>query len=485
MFCKFFIIIFYGFFLIRYGFPWDDHDQLTYYALREEQWAHDTVIAESLETFLSNEKIQLVDILQYFEKEANHILPYYAPLPESLQFNPVLTGDALVESFLKALRVNPSYRFVLFYQPRAFEPRPKGKLDIDTTVIDVFNNRFQNSPFIGLVENEAIPVCDVVASASDEPDYGMDLGLFENNGTEYGAQYGFKIQPWGNPALLYGSQAPLHMAFPWEDPIIKLIAPWTQQSLNAYRVLQFTTLARFAFQTGHPYWGYRFAGIALHYLQDLAQPYHARLFPGKSTLALLAMNLFGSQKQKDDAVVLLSNRHLAFEDYVYDILSEEGNPELHQKMIKALSKSTKLVEYRKMYGYDVIAWQAYKAGNALDRMVASIFPQRIVNDPGYDYGADKNRPWKELYGMLQQSKNIKALNDFVESQLELVGMYTRSYLNYIRLLKETKTRNAPADVRIFIYVIVVLLIIAGIPLLIICITSKTKKQVHVRANSRK
>ncbi len=465
-------------FAVQILFSWDDHDQLTHYALQEEQWAQDAVIAESLETFLSKEKIQLVDVLQYFEKEASHILPYYASLPESLQFNPVLSGDALAESFLKALRVNPTYRFMLFYQPRAFEPRPQGKSDIDTSIIDVFNNRFQNSPFIGLAENEAIPVCDVIASASDEPDYGLDLGLFEDNKTQYGAQYGFKIQPWGNPALLYGSQAPLHMAFPWEDPIIKLAAPWTQQSLNAYRVLQFTTLARFAFQTGHPYWGYRFAGVALHYLQDLAQPYHARLFPGKSTLALLAMNMFGSQKQKDDAVVILSNRHLAFEDYVYDILADEESSELHQKAIKALSKSTKIIDYRNMYGYDVIAFQAYKAGNSLDRMIASLFPEHIVNDPGYDYGADKNRPWKELYGMVQQSKNTKELDAFVESQLELVGMYTRSYLNSIRLLQEVKPRNVPADSRSFIYVIIVLLAIAGITLIILRIIFTAKKKRH-------
>lgn len=426
---------------------------------------------------MSKEKIQLVDVLSYLEKEAAHILSYYAPLPDSLYFNPVLSGDALVESFLKALRVNPSYRFLLFYQPRANEARPTGKPDIDTAVIDVFNNRFPNSPFIGLAENESIPVCDVVASASDEPDYGLDLGLFEDNKTPYGAQYGFNIQPWGNPALLYGSQAPLHMAFPWEDPIIKLVAPWTQQSLSAYRIHQFTTLARFAFQAGHPYWGYRFAGIALHYLQDLAQPYHARLFPGKSTLALLALNMFGSQKQKDDAVVILSNCHLAFEDYVYDILAEEVNSEIHQKAIKALSQSAKIIEYRTMYGYDVVALQAYKVGNMLDRMIASQFPKHIVNDPGYDYGADKSRPWKELYVMVQQSGNTKDLNAFIASQLELVGMYTRSYLNSVRLLQEEKPRNIPANPRSFLYVLIVLFIIAGIVLLItrIAIASRKKR----------
>ncbi|HOT59601.1 MAG TPA: hypothetical protein PLJ83_08075, partial [Spirochaetales bacterium] len=118
---KLFVFFLFTLFVIQFLFSWDDHDQITHYALQEEQWAHDAVIAESFEAFLSKEKIQLVDVLSYLEKEAAHILPYYAPLPDSLYFNPVLSGDALVESFLKALRVNPSYRFLLFYQPRANE----------------------------------------------------------------------------------------------------------------------------------------------------------------------------------------------------------------------------------------------------------------------------------------------------------------------------------------------------------------------------
>ncbi len=278
-------------------FAWDDHDQLTQYALMEEAWAKDAVIAESLEDFLSSEKVGLVDVLQYMEKEAQTLLPYAPVLPASLQFNPVLTGTELVNSFLRAIRVNPNYGFLLFIQPRAYEPRPTDKKDLDTSLIDVFKNRFVNSPFLALSNGDTIQVLDVVASASDEPDYGMDLGLYEDNGTDYGKLYGFGIQSWGNPTLIYGSQAPIHMAFPWEDPVIKMAASWTQQSLASYRIHVFTSLARYAFQSGHPYWGYRFAGIALHYLQDLAQPYHARLYPGKSALSLLALNVFGSQKQ--------------------------------------------------------------------------------------------------------------------------------------------------------------------------------------------
>src|SRR3990172_2835445 len=56
--------------------------------------------------------------------------------------------------------------------------------------------------------------------AADEPDYGMDIGLWDDNGTAYGKAYGFGKQPFGNPALEFASQAPFHMGFFHESAIV-------------------------------------------------------------------------------------------------------------------------------------------------------------------------------------------------------------------------------------------------------------------------
>jgi hypothetical protein len=45
------------------------------------------------------------------------------------------------------------------------------------------------------------------------------------------------------------------------------------------RVRLFLNLSRAAFGLGEPYWGYRFMASALHYMQDITQPFHIRLLP--------------------------------------------------------------------------------------------------------------------------------------------------------------------------------------------------------------
>ena len=64
-----------------------------------------------------------------------------------------------------------------------------------------------------LAAGDPVTIAEVIASASDEPDFGMDVGLYEDNGTAFGAVYGFGETPFGNDNLDYGSQAPFHMGF--------------------------------------------------------------------------------------------------------------------------------------------------------------------------------------------------------------------------------------------------------------------------------
>jgi hypothetical protein len=50
------------------------------------------------------------------------------------------------------------------------------------------------------------------------------------------------------------------------------------------RAALYSELARGAFQTGHPYWGFRFLAWSIHYLQDVTQPWHTVFLPGLSFL---------------------------------------------------------------------------------------------------------------------------------------------------------------------------------------------------------
>ena len=53
----------------------------------------------------------------------------------------------------------------------------------------------------------------------------MDIGLFADNGTDFGQGYGFGIQPFGNPNLEYSSQAPFHMGFYHLDWLTRTAQP--------------------------------------------------------------------------------------------------------------------------------------------------------------------------------------------------------------------------------------------------------------------
>ncbi|GIR71745.1 MAG: hypothetical protein CM15mP74_29960 [Halieaceae bacterium] len=65
-----------------------------------------------------------------------------------------------------------------------------------------------------LAPGEPVSIAEVIASANDEPDFGMDIGLFTDNGTEFGQRYGFGIQPLGT---LISSTAPKRR-FTWVLP---------------------------------------------------------------------------------------------------------------------------------------------------------------------------------------------------------------------------------------------------------------------------
>ena len=97
-----------------------------------------------------------------------------------------------------------------------------------------------------------------------------------------GARYGFGTQPFGDARFEYSSQAPFHIGYYHESALIYRAAPFLARTYPEMRVQQYLGLARFAFESGHDYWGYRFLGWALHYVQDLTQPYHSKALPERT-----------------------------------------------------------------------------------------------------------------------------------------------------------------------------------------------------------
>ena len=465
-------------FLAGAAWSWNDHDNLTWLALSAEPWAGEPVTVRDIGEFLEAHKAELATLLTGYEAWAAENLPGYPVRPDAIAFNPTLTGEALVASFLGAIRVNPDRPLTPFYQPLPWEERPAGREDLPLEAVDLFKTKFPNMPFQRVMPGQEMTVLEVLTSACDEPDYGMDLGLYEDNDTAHGAAYGLGAQPYGNPALYYGSQAPLHMTFAREDPLIGMLASFTKQGLSEYRVSMFTLLARYALARGESYWGWRFAGWALHYMEDMAQPYHARLMPGMGTYALLGMYVFGSEEKIDAAVVLLSNRHLAVEEYQDRIVAAYDGNDGASPVFGAI-KGTSGIEveaFRAMYALDVVGTTASGRADALDRVIEKAFPAHYVSDPSYDYGADPDyKSYDPLADIRARAPDEAAkLDAMLAEMLGDLGAYARTYVGFLRLggseagvlagdpYAGAPPRKRPADLRGVGHVVLVAVVVGGI-----------------------
>ena len=248
-------------------------------------------MAEPLESFLAKEKDKIGELLKAEEAWAVSNVKAYPPLPSALDFLKSKEPDFRLR-FLKALRLNPEMKLPLYLMVLPGSPVPS-KQPIPRLALSVLKHDFQNMIYVPLNPGEKISALEVLATASDEPDNGLDIGVWEDNDTSFGKEYGYGKQPFGNPKLDYGTQAPFHMGFYHESSIVYKAAPSFQKAFPEQRAHLFHSLAKLAFQTGHPYWGYRFAGWGLHYVQDMTMPYHTTIMPGRMTITMLSIAITG------------------------------------------------------------------------------------------------------------------------------------------------------------------------------------------------
>jgi hypothetical protein len=396
------------------------------------------VRVESLESFLADQAVTLEAALEQEEQWARMHVPGYPARPDELRFRAAgaMSPAELRRRFLAATRVNMASKLALFVQAPPGQPtagRPTlGWQQVTTRPRDAV---VQATPFLALTEGESVAVLDVVASASDEPDYGLDIGLWADNGTAQGKIYGFGIQPFGNPALDYSSQAPFHMGFYHESPIVYAAAGFLKRTYPEYRVHLWRTLAAHALASGHPYWGWRFTGWALHYVQDLTQPYHARVLPGVGVPRMLwinAVDMAGWHAPKNAAVTLLSNRHLALEDIqrrgvIAGTLGQPGG----KALLAAFSDTRGDSAHPRMGADDirqVVSLDAFNRADAVDAALQRSLPAHYVADPGFDYGAADDPD--DLWAVLAQSPAAArdALLGTLEGLLTQFGSQTRAFV---------------------------------------------------------
>jgi hypothetical protein len=420
---------------------WSNHALATWPALSvmPELKALAPVKAERLGAFLAADGPGVAAVLAQEESWARLHVAAYPPRPDALAYRAAAApGDELVARFVAATRISPQARLALYLQ---LPPGGNRMGRLVTPAAAVTTNGQSDSSrldtFVALLEDEPVPVIDVIASASDEPDYGMDIGLWSDDGTAYGQRYGLGKQPFGNPAVAFSSQGPMHMGFFHEPAILYMAAPFLRRSFPEYRVHLWQSLASEAYRSGHPYWGARFAGWALHYVQDLTQPYHARVLPGAGTVRMMwinALDVIGMHGPKNRAVGYVTNRHLALENYQLHWLHDAlGRGDGSAPALQALrgSATEVAIPYRDDSLRQTISRESYDAANAIDAVLVASLPRRYTSDPAYVFGVTE--PGIDLYDQLAHGDPAAqaTLQRAVLPLLASFGAHSRSFIRSV------------------------------------------------------
>ncbi|HRP68117.1 MAG TPA: phospholipase [Turneriella sp.] len=403
-------------------YAWSNHFLFYHAALEVLPEVANTpkIKVESLEDFLLKEQKGLVEEMAKMENEVKTTYAKYAPQPEALAFK---GGDkkTIRENFLRALRVNPKTPFGFFLQELPGNKLPGAAAN--SLSASMFGDKDIKDKYAlyDIRNGQSVDALEVLATAGDEPDFGMDINLFVDNEGPLGKDYGFGTQSFGNPKLYFGTQAPFHIGYYHESWIIFKAGSFLKRTYPKYRVHQYLTLARFAFKTGHPYWGYRFLGWGLHYIGDLTQPYHARVLPNNSTLRMLWINIkamLGFEASKIAAIEDVSDRHLTLERYHFSVLRDAyvkhnlNHPFIQS--VKVTQKDAGYGAYNADYIENVLTQESYGISDELDTLI------------------DKSNLLKGFVdGKVTAEVNapaLKELDALIATHMQGIGAHVRNYV---------------------------------------------------------
>lgn len=420
----------------RQVLAWSEHPLLVRPALEGLPLWNSLPPAEvkSLETFLLESESKLAEFLKQHEAWSVQHLPNYKPCPADLTFVATGNPEDIRYRFLTAIRINPNARIPLYLHLLPHDEE-HGRMRADPREISTLEDisTLLQSRYIKLSEGEWVHPLDILVSATDEPDYGFDLGLFSDNNTPYGRSYGFGIQPFGNPNLEYSSQAPFHMGFFHEKKLLYSFGPFLKENYIDYRIFLYKALAEFAFDNHQPYWGWRFLGWGMHYVGDVSMPYHMKPLPGVSAFRMIWINLkamAGFSKARDNAVQLVSNRHTIFEDYQLQLTrNAHENRTADHPFLKALRQPSAEVVYDYDYLISKASLRTARSSKRVDATLAKCVPYRFVSDPNIEVNGHPEAPIisEIIPGEMGQSAELQ-LTEVIAERLVDFGADIRSYL---------------------------------------------------------
>lgn len=430
------ILIVFSCFIYSAVQAWSEHPLLARPALAGlELWNNvDSVEVKSLKQFLIETEDPLAVFLAEYETWARSGFNDYLPRPNELIFRPGSDQDQIVERFFNAIRINPGSKVALYLYlaPDQLPGNRKFASFNDLTTLERVG-KVKSEMYVWIYEGEFVHPLDVITTANNEPDYGLDLGLFEDNNTAYGKKFGFGKQPFGNPNLDYSSQAPFHMSFYHESNILYRFAPSLKHTFLEQRVQQFRDLAAFAFKHDQPYWGWRFLGWSMHYATDATMPYHSKPLPGYSVLRLLWINLkaaLGFKGARNNAIQLVSNKHAVIEAYQAQELRRAYSENISDHpFFAALQNDSEIPAFSQSFIREMVSKNSVDDSRLFDKTIKRNFPRYMVGDPSVE--VVELPELSNLIPLIQKEGGVQAtdeINDVIARRFRDYSMTIRSLL---------------------------------------------------------
>lgn len=376
-----FFILFAAFLPAAPVLPWGSHFLITDRSLAHPSMAftQTKVKVESLDAFLSQEKNQVARVFEDYNR--------WLESRGSKRFRriPFDTANPGTAAFLRSARLHPRTTFHLVNRllPDQKATLPRVSPDTIAPYLET------KGPFVSEFEDvtgQSVSIRSIMVTFVDEPDWWMDRFLWDF------PEYGYGDQPYGKKAG-ESTKAAFHMQFNHENMIVRTFAPQVTQGMVSDRVELFLRLSRAAQASGHPYWAWRFATWALHYYQDLTQPYHSRAVPHGNALYYMKFVVSNEKARiQKETTQLVANRHFAYEDFVSNSLYNfyRTKDPLSLRLCKNLSEGE--VYFRSVRVPDDLTRvvTAFAADHApyIDSAIVFAFGPKITEDPAYDFETD-------------------------------------------------------------------------------------------------
>ena len=185
--------------------------------------------------------------------------------------------------------LNPKFKLIYTIPEKSRYP------SLPSEFVSYARNSDQKYGFQGAPVGATISALQILVDFADEPDWDMDTNVETGQAVDF----------------MGGSQGFRHMYYP--AGTFHIPNPFMPQGKAPERAELFYEYAREAFSQGDYYWGFRFLARAVHYLEDLANPFHTVQI---STKFIMKDDFF------QGTVQATKNYHFAYEDYVAYLMTQ-------------------------------------------------------------------------------------------------------------------------------------------------------------------